>query len=71
MVTGIIIAAAVVGILGILIGVFLGIASEKFKVEVDEKEILVRNELPGNNCGGCDTRAVTHWQRQSQPARRM
>ena len=36
MVTGIIIAAAVVGILGILIGVFLGIASEKFKVEVDE-----------------------------------
>lgn len=53
MVTGIIIAAAVVGILGILIGVFLGIASEKFKVEVDEKEILIRNELPGNNCGGC------------------
>ena len=53
MVTGIIIAAAVVGILGILIGIFLGIASEKFKVEVDEKEILVRNELPGNNCGGC------------------
>ena len=53
MVTGLIIAAAVVGILGILIGIFLGIASEKFKVEVDEKEILVRNELPGNNCGGC------------------
>ena len=53
MVTGIIIAAAVVGILGILIGIFLGIASEKFKVEVDEKEILVRNELPGNNGGGC------------------
>ena len=53
MVTGIIIAAAVAGILGILIGIFLGIASEKFKVEVDEKEILVRNELPGNNCGGC------------------
>ena len=53
MVTGIIIAAAVVGILGILIGIFLGIASAKFKVEVDEKEILVRNELPGNNCGGC------------------
>ncbi|MBE5985087.1 MAG: 4Fe-4S dicluster domain-containing protein [Paenibacillaceae bacterium] len=53
MITGIIFAAAVVGIIGILIGVFLGIASEKFKVEVDEKEIMVRNELPGNNCGGC------------------
>ena len=37
----------------IIIGVLLGIASEKFKVEVDEKEILVRAELPGNNCGGC------------------
>lgn len=53
MITGIIYAAAVVGIIGILIGVFLGIASEKFKVEVDEKEILVRGELPGSNCGGC------------------
>ncbi len=38
---------------GIIIGVLLGVASEKFKVEVDEKEILVREELPGNNCGGC------------------
>ena len=50
---GIIIAAAVVGAVGLVIGVLLGVASEKFKVEVDEKEILVRNELPGNNCGGC------------------
>ncbi|MBQ6834032.1 MAG: RnfABCDGE type electron transport complex subunit B [Lachnospiraceae bacterium] len=52
-ITGIIIAAVVVGVVGIVIGVLLGIASEKFKVEVDEREILVRNELPGNNCGGC------------------
>ncbi|MDO5416666.1 MAG: RnfABCDGE type electron transport complex subunit B [Lachnospiraceae bacterium] len=52
-VMGIIIAAAVVGAVGLIIGVLLGVASEKFKVEVDEKEILVRNELPGNNCGGC------------------
>ena len=36
-----------------MMGVLLGIASEKFKVEVDEREILVRAELPGNNCGGC------------------
>ena len=53
MITGIILAAVVVGIVGILIGVFLGVASEKFKVEVDEREVLVREELPGNNCGGC------------------
>ena len=51
--TGVIIAAVLVGAVGIIIGVLLGIASEKFKVEVDEKEILVREELPGNNCGGC------------------
>ena len=35
-------ATAIVGIVGLLIGVLLGVASEKFKVEVDEKEILVR-----------------------------
>ena len=51
-ITGVIIAAAVVGATGILIGVLLGVASEKFKVEVDEREILVREALPGNNCGG-------------------
>ena len=28
-------------------------ASEKFKVEVDEREAKVRDCLPGNNCGAC------------------
>ena len=51
--TGLLLAAAIIGAIGIVIGVLLGIASEQFKVEVDEKEILVRAELPGNNCGGC------------------
>ncbi len=50
---GIIIAAAIVGGTGILIGLFLGIFGEKFKVEVDEKEVAVRAALPGNNCGAC------------------
>ena len=49
----IIVSALVVGIVGITIGILLGIASEKFAVEVDEKEILVREALPGNNCCGC------------------
>ena len=53
MVTGIIIAAVLVGGVGLFIGLFLGIAGKKFAVEVDEKEILVREALPGNNCGGC------------------
>jgi len=52
-ITGIIIAAAVVGIVGIFIGLFLGAAGIKFKVEVDEKEAAILAALPGNNCGGC------------------
>lgn len=51
--TQILIAASVVGGIGILLAILLCIASEKFKVEVDEKEIAVRELLPGNNCGGC------------------
>lgn len=50
---GIITAAAVVGGVGLIIGLFLGFFGEKFKVEVDERETKVRAELPGNNCGGC------------------
>ena len=46
-------AAAVIGIVGILAGILLGVASEKFKVKVDEKEIKVREALAGNNCGAC------------------
>ena len=52
-VTGIIIAVCIVGGVGLFVGLFLGIAGIKFKVEVDEKEELVLAALPGNNCGGC------------------
>ena len=52
-ITGIIISTSIVAGAGILIGVLLGIASKVFHVEVDEKEIQVRELLPGNNCGGC------------------
>ncbi len=52
-ITSILIAMAMVGGTGIVIGILLGIAGEKFEVEVDEKEIAVRECLPGNNCGGC------------------
>ena len=52
-ITGILIAAAVVGVVGIFVGLFLGVAGIKFKVEVDEKEEAVLAALPGNNCGGC------------------
>lgn len=52
-ITGILIAAAIVGGTGLFIGVFLGFAGKKFAVEVDEREEAIMGVLPGNNCGGC------------------
>lgn len=52
-ITAIILTAIVVGAVGLIVGFLLVTAGEKFKVEVDEKEVAVRGELPGNNCGGC------------------
>ena len=48
MITGILIAAALVGGTGLVIGLLLGVAGKKFAVEVNEKEIAVREQLPGN-----------------------
>lgn len=50
---GILTAAAVVGIVGIFVGLFLGIAGIRFRVETDEREEAILATLPGNNCGGC------------------
>lgn len=52
-ISAILTAVAVVGGVGLFLGIFLGIASIVFKVEVDEKEEEVLGVLPGNNCGGC------------------
>ena len=52
-INGILTAAVVVGIIGMVIGVLLGIAGSAFAVTVDEKEVQIRKCLPGNNCGGC------------------
>ena len=46
-------AAILCGIVALLLGLFLGFAGEKFKVEVDPKEEAINGVLPGNNCGGC------------------
>ena len=53
MINGIITATLLVGVTGLIIGLLLGVASIKFKVEVDEREEAVLAALPGNNCGGC------------------
>lgn len=50
---GVVLAGILIGVTGLLIGLLLGIAGIKFAVEVDEKEVAVREVLPGNNCGGC------------------
>ena len=47
------IATIVVSIIGLLIGLFLGLAAKKLEVPVDETEAKVRELLPGANCGGC------------------
>lgn len=52
-ITGIVIAVIVVAGVGLLVGLFLGIAGIKFHVEVDEREEMIIDALPGNNCGGC------------------
>ncbi|MDD3142270.1 MAG: RnfABCDGE type electron transport complex subunit B [Lachnospiraceae bacterium] len=51
--TGVLIAALIVGGTGLFIGVFLGFAGTKFAVEIDEREEAIAGVLPGNNCGGC------------------
>ena len=53
MTTLILVAAGLVGATGLILGLFLGVASEKFKVKVDEREAEVRAALPGSNCGAC------------------
>ena len=50
---GVAIATGVVSAIGLLIGLFLGLASKLFAVAVDEIEEKVRTLLPGANCGGC------------------
>ena len=52
-ISAILLAAAIVGGVGLFIGVFLGFSSQKFAVEVDEREEAILDVLPGNNCGGC------------------
>jgi Na+-translocating ferredoxin:NAD+ oxidoreductase RNF subunit RnfB len=50
---GILLAAAIIGAIGLFVGLFLGISGMKFQVKTDEREEAVLEALPGNNCGGC------------------
>ena len=44
MITGIVIAAVLVGGVGLFIGLFLGVAGKKFAVEVDENCLLYTSD---------------------------
>ncbi len=49
----IIYAVLILGSLGLIFGILLGYASQKFQVKVNEKIPQIRAILPGANCGGC------------------
>lgn len=49
----IITAVGIVCAISLVIGIVLGIAEKVFHVDVDEKEVAIREALPGSNCGGC------------------
>ena len=61
-ITGILIAAACVGIVGIFVGLFLGVAGIKFKVEVDEKEEAVLAAFPEITVVAAASPDVPVWQ---------
>ena len=49
----ILIPAAILAALGAFFGILLAVASRVFAVKTDERVPLVRDALPGANCGGC------------------
>lgn len=53
MASAILIPVAVLGIMGLLFGALLAFASKVFEVKKDERVPVVREALPGANCGGC------------------
>ncbi|MDR2527839.1 MAG: RnfABCDGE type electron transport complex subunit B [Synergistaceae bacterium] len=53
MILGIVYPTIIMGVLGLLFGALLAFASIKFFVKIDERVSLIREILPGANCGGC------------------
>ncbi|SDO99541.1 electron transport complex, RnfABCDGE type, B subunit [Eubacterium maltosivorans] len=47
------IPVGILGAMGLIFGAGLAIASKVFEVKTDERVPLVRDALPGANCGGC------------------
>ena len=49
----ILIAAGLIGAMGLIFGALLAVVSKIFAVKEDPRKALVRAALPGANCGGC------------------
>lgn len=52
-VKAVLIATGIVSAVGIILGLFLGIAGKLLSVKKDDKVVKIREHLPGSNCGGC------------------
>ena len=64
--TGIIIAAVVVSLTGLILGLFLGVMGKKFAVEVDQKKLMSEQNFRVITAAAAVTQAVMPLQRQSQ-----
>ena len=62
-ISGILIATAIVGGVGLFIGLFLGGAAILFKVEVNEKKRLSLHSCPEITAAAADIPAVRGWLR--------
>ena len=51
--SGILAPTLALGGLGLLFGVLLAVANRFFSVQADPKQLKIRENLPGANCGGC------------------
>ena len=49
----ILVTTLVIAVIGVIVGAGLVFTGKKFAVKVDEREVAVREKLPGNNCGAC------------------
>ena len=52
-INSIIVAIAIVGVIGLIFGCILSLASIIFSVKSDEREEMILDFLPGANCGAC------------------
>ena len=59
----ILVPTVIIGVMGVVFGIALAFASKAFSAPVDERAALIREALPGANCGvcglaGCDAYAA-------------